>query len=235
MTWQIITKLQSLKTPVEVRVLRNPRLSLVFTPDFPFMDILTISPPFLSAPVSSQFLCSAVTRALLIVLQCLPVQHCCPLIGAPRCCTLGAISQSANFTFLWGMSFMEENHWLLQHKMWQLCYIRNQHHHLLHQCCAAQCEGILGAGTKHCQNNLDWAQFSGLKISCKSVLFLKIWKFRFWSALASALIQRTACAAWKLGRWDPERDVDDSTRCGERIAQVPTSPMDSSSGHPELY
>lgn len=134
------------------------------------MDILTISPPFLPAPVSSQFLCSAVTRALLIVLQCLPVQHCCPLIGAPWCCSLEAISQSANFTFLWGMCFMEENHWLLPHKMWQLCYIPNQHHHLLHQCCAAQCAEILRAGIKCCQSNLDQAQFSGLSISCKYLL-----------------------------------------------------------------
>lgn len=151
------------------------------------MDILTISPPFLPAPVSRQFLCSAVTRALLIVLQCLPVQHCCPLIGAPRCCSLEAISQSANFTFLWGMCFMEENHWLLPHKMWQLCYIPNQHHHLLHQCCAAQCAEILRAGIKCCQSNLDQAQFSGLNISCKYLLFLKTWKSRFWAALTSAL------------------------------------------------
>lgn len=178
--------------------------------------ILNISPPLLSPPVSSQFLCSAVTRALLIVLQCLRVQHCCPLIGAPRCYPLWAISQSANFTFLCVKSFMEENHWLLQDKMWQLCYIPYQHHHLLHQCCTTQCERILRARIKCCQSNLDQTQFSGLNISCKSVLFLKIWKSRFWSALASALLQRTLCTAWKLGWRVPERlaVVDYSTRGG---------------------
>lgn len=200
--------------------LGNPKLSLVFTPSFPFLDILIISPPFLSPSVSSQFLCSAATRALLIVLQRLPVQHCCPLIGAPRCYTLGAISQSADFTFLCVKCFMEESHWLLQHKIWQLCYIPYQHHHLLHQCCAAQCEWILRAGVKCCQSNLDQTQFSGLNISCKSVLFLKIWKSRFWSALASALLQRTACTAWELGRRVPERlpGVDYGTREGQRTA-----------------
>lgn len=136
-----------------------------------------------------------------------PVQHCCPLIGAPRCCTHEAISQSANFTLLWGMCFMEENHWLLPHKMRQLCYIPNQHHHLLHQCCAARCEEILRAGIKRCQSNLDQTQFSGLYISCK-YLFLKIWKSRFWAALTPAWLQRTACAAWKLGWWDQKKDVD---------------------------
>lgn len=151
------------------------------------MDILTISPPFLSAPASSQCL-SAVTRTLLIVLQCLPVQHCCPLIGAPWCCTLEAISRAANFTSLWGMCFMEENHWLLPYKMWQLCYIPNQHHQLLHQFRAAQCEEILRAGIKCCQSNLDQAQFSGLNISCKYLLFLKICKSRFWAALTCALL-----------------------------------------------
>lgn len=131
------------------------------------------------------------------------------------------------------MCFME-NYWLLPHRMWQLCYIPNQHHHLLHQCCEAQCEEILRAGIKCCQSNLDQAQFSGLNIPCKYLLFLKIWKSRFWAALTSALLQRAACAAWKLGLWDPKRHVDDSTRYGGRIDQDTTSPMDSSSVHPEL-
>lgn len=121
---------------------------------------------------------------------------------------------------------MEENHWLLQHKMWQPSYIPYQHHHLLRQCCATQWEGILRAGMKCCQSNLDQTQVSGLNISCKSVLLLKIWKSRFWSALASALLQRTVCTAWKLGWQVPEKlaVVDYSTRVREspRFLTSPT-------------
>lgn len=119
--------------------------------------------------------------------------------------------------------------------MWQLCCIPYQHHHLLHQGCATQCERILRASIKCCHSNLDQTQFSGL--SCKSVLCLQIWKSRFvCSSFCFATENCLYCLETEIV--SPKNAVCSGLqhkRGWEITLDSPLLPLDSGSWHPDLW